>query len=83
MKIFVLWVMLVSLLFAVVDMNNADVKSFQSLKGVGVKKAEAIIKYRKLHGCFVSVDTLTLVKGIGKKTLEKNRAHLVVGKCNR
>ena len=75
--------MLVGATFASVDMNNADAKSFQSLKGVGAKKAEAIVKYRKLHGCFSSVDALTLVKGIGKKTLEKNRANLVVGKCNK
>ena len=83
MRVFVLWVMLVNLLFAVVDINNADAKSFQTLKGVGVKKAAAIVEYRNLHGCFVSVEALIHVKGIGKKTLEKNRADLVVGKCNK
>ena len=83
MKLFIVLIMFVGALFAVVDMNNADAKSFQSLKGIGVKKAEAIMKYRESHGCFVSVDALTLVKGIGEKTLEKNRSQLVLGKCSK
>ena len=69
-----------SLVFAMVDINNADVKELSSLSGVGVKKAEAIVAYRQLH-CFKTVDEFSLVKGIGKKTIEKNRANLSVGKC--
>lgn len=83
MKLFIVFFMLVCAVFASVNINNADTKSFQSLIGVGKKKAQAIIKYRKLHGCFVSVDALTLVKGIGAKTLEKNRSQLVLGKCHK
>ena len=83
MKLFVLLIMIVGVLFASVDMNNADAKAFKHLKGVGPKKAEAIVAYRKIHGCFTSIDGLILVKGIGKKTLQKNRTDLVLGKCKK
>ena len=64
-------------------MNNASAKDFKSLKGIGVKKAQSIVNYRETYGCFTSIDSLTLVKGIGKKTLQKNRADLVLGKCKK
>jgi competence protein ComEA len=82
-KLFILLIMLVGALFASVDMNNADAKAFTALKGVGPKKAEAIILYRKSNGCFSNIDELVKVKGIGKKTLQKNRADLVLGKCKK
>ena len=83
MKLFIVLVMLVGTLFSSVDMNNADSKSFTSLKGIGAKKAKAIVAYRDAHGCFTSIEALTLVKGIGKKTMEKNKADLVLGKCKK
>ena len=83
MKLFISLVMLVGALFASVDMNNGDVQSLSSLKGIGSKKAEAIIAYRKAHGCFTSIGGLTLVKGIGEKTIEKNKTNLVLGECKK
>lgn len=83
MKLFILLFMLVGVLFASVDMNNGDLESLSSLKGVGSKKAEAIIAYRDSHGCFTSIGGLALVKGIGKKTVEKNKADLVLGECKK
>lgn len=80
MKILTMFVFGVSLLFGAVDINNADQEELSSLNGVGIKKADAIIKYRKNH-CFDSVDELIEVKGIGSKTVEKNRDNLTVGKC--
>ena len=41
-------------------------------------KAQAIIDYRESNGEFLTVDELTEVKGIGEKTLEKNRDILTV-----
>jgi len=38
-----------------------------------VKKAQAIIDYRKANGDFKTIEALTEVKGIGLKTVEKNR----------
>ncbi len=68
-------------MFAVVNINSATQKDFASLKGVGVKKASDIVSYRTKAKCFKSIDELAKVKGIGKKTVEKNRKNLVLGKC--
>jgi competence protein ComEA len=83
MKLFISFIMLVGVLFASVDMNNADAKSFSTLKGIGAKKSKAIVAYRDAHGCFTSIDSLSNVKGIGVKTIEKNRAKLILGKCKK
>ena len=83
MKLFISLVMLVGALFASVDMNNADSKSFTNLKGVGAKKAKAIVAFRDANGCFTSIGGLALVKGIGEKTVEKNKADLVLGECKK
>lgn len=57
-----------------VNINTADVSTLAaSLRGVGVKKAEAIVAYRDEHGPFQSVDELINVKGIGAKVLEQLR----------
>jgi competence protein ComEA len=65
---------------APVDVNTADAETIsKSLKGVGMSKAEAIIEYRKKHGPFKNADELTLVKGIGERTVDLNRADIKVG----
>ncbi len=46
---------------------------------VGLAKAEAIVEYRKKHGPFKNADELSLVKGIGERTVELNRADIKVG----
>ena len=69
-----------TLAFASVDINNASVKELTTLKGIGNKKAEAIVEYRKTH-CIKNIDELTKVKGIGKKTVKKNKSNLIVGEC--
>jgi competence protein ComEA len=81
MKFIVFLVTTVSFLFAAVDINNASAKELTSLKGVGEKRAASILAYRKQH-CFKSVDEITLIKGIGKKTLEKNRDNMETGSCD-
>ena len=83
MKLFISLVMLVGALFASVDMNNADAEAFVELNGIGKKKAEAIVAYRDAHGCFTNIQGLSLVKGIGEKTVEKNKADLVLGECKK
>ena len=42
--------------------------------GIGPAKSQAIVRYRAEHGPFAAADDLSEVKGIGKKTIEKNRA---------
>ncbi|QFR48866.1 helix-hairpin-helix domain-containing protein [Sulfurimonas lithotrophica] len=83
MKILLSLVMLVGALFASIDINNADAKSLANLKGVGAKKAEAIVAYRNTNGCFSKLEDLANVKGIGSKTIEKNKADLVLGECKK
>ena len=60
-----------------VNINKADAKTIsQSLKGIGLKKAAAIVKYRKENGAFKKLKDLTNVKGIGEKTIKKNKADI-------
>lgn len=64
-----------------VDINTADAEAIsQELNGIGLAKAKAIVEYRKKHGPFRSVEDLSLVKGIGERTVERNRADMTVGK---
>ena len=68
----------VALAGAPVNVNTADAPAIASaMQGVGLKKAEAIVAYRKANGAFKSADQLALVKGIGLKTIEKNRDRIV------
>ncbi len=83
MKILSVLLVSVSLMFAAININSATQKDFASLKGVGVKKASDIVSYRNKVKCFKSIDELSKVKGIGKKTVEKNRKNLLLGKCKK
>lgn len=57
-----------------VNVNTADAETISAeLKGVGLAKAKAIVEYRKKHGPFRTADDLSLVKGIGERTVELNR----------
>jgi competence protein ComEA len=59
---------------ATVNINSADAQTLsQSLNGVGLTRAEEIVRYRESYGPFKSIDELVDVKGIGPATLEKNR----------
>ena len=61
-----------------VNINHASESELTSLNGIGSSKAQAIILYREMFGDFKSVDELARVKGIGVKTIEKNRSRLQV-----
>lgn len=66
-------------LAAPVNVNTADAETISSeLKGVGLSKAKAIVEYRKKHGPFRSADDLSLVKGIGERTVDLNRDDIKV-----
>lgn len=62
-----------------ININSADAATLaQALQGVGEQKANAIVAHRKKHGPFKSVEALDQVKGIGEKTVEKNRARITL-----
>ena len=64
-----------------VNINTADAETISAeLKGIGLSKARAIVEYRRKHGPFRSADDLSLVKGIGERTVELNRSDIVVEK---
>ena len=54
-----------------VDINSASVAQLMTLKGVGEKKAQAVIDYRAAHGPFKTVNDLSQVKGIGAKMVAR------------
>nr|WP_025770322.1 helix-hairpin-helix domain-containing protein [Thioalkalivibrio sp. HK1] len=63
-----------------VDINTASAEELaQTITGVGIKKAQAIVEWREQNGPFSSIDELVQVKGIGSKTLDKNRDRLRAG----
>ncbi len=57
------------------DINTATKEEWLQIKGIGEKKAERIITYRKEHGKFKSVEELKNVKGIGDKIIEIIKQH--------
>ena len=62
-----------------VNINTADAATLaKSLDGIGGSKAQAIVAWRDAHGPFKSVDDLSQVKGFGPKTLERNRAAILL-----
>jgi competence protein ComEA len=68
-----------SLASAQVDINSADAKALaEAMSGIGLVKAEAIVAYREANGPFKRVEDLAKVKGIGAKTIEANRAAIVI-----
>ncbi len=69
----------VNVLAVPVNVNTADAKTIaKSLNGIGMSKAEAIVKYRKDNGSFKSQNELAKVKGIGKKTIAKNKEDILI-----
>ncbi len=60
------------------SINTASAKDLATLKGIGLKKAQAIVNYRENNGAYQSVEELLKVKGIGKKVLLDNKAKLSI-----
>ena len=62
-----------------VNVNTADAETISAeLKGIGLAKARAIVEYREKYGPFKSIDDLALVSGIGERTIEQNRADILL-----
>lgn len=61
-----------------ININTATLEQLQQLKGIGQKKAEAIVDYRKKNGKFKSIADVQNVKGIGPTLFAKNQARLAI-----
>lgn len=62
-----------------VNINTADAETLASeLEGVGITKARAIVAYRNANGPFPTAEALTEVTGIGARTVEVNRANILL-----
>ncbi len=60
-----------------VNINRASATEIASaLKGIGLKKAQAIVEWRKANGKFTQIEQLMAIKGIAEKTLEKNKLYI-------
>ncbi len=65
----------------VVDINRADAATMiENWKGIGEKKARAIVAYRKKNGAFASVNDLANVTGVGEGLIKKNKKYMSVSK---
>jgi len=60
-----------------IDLNKADLGTLTgSFKGIGKKRAEAIIAYRESHSGFKSIEELADIKGFGQRFVDTNRVKL-------
>ena len=60
-----------------VDINAASAEELaEALNGVGIKKAQAIVRHRQEFGPFKSLEQLLEVPGIGSSLLERNRSRI-------
>ncbi|MEF3191545.1 MAG: helix-hairpin-helix domain-containing protein [Campylobacterales bacterium] len=67
----VLFLLVVGTLWGAVNINTASVDELMTIKGIGRKKAEAIIAYRTKNRGFRSKEELMVVRGIGPKLFKK------------
>ena len=62
-----------------VNINTADADTISNeLTGIGLVKAEAIVRYRDQYGAFEVPEELLKVKGIGPRVLAANRPDIRV-----
>lgn len=59
-----------------ININQADEAQLTQLKGIGPKKAQAIVAYRVAHGPFQDIESLADVKGISPDFVQQHRDEL-------
>jgi comEA protein len=62
--------------FIKLDINKATAGELMALPGIGPKKADAVVDWRRSNGPFGNVEELVAVKGIGPKTLSRIRRYV-------
>jgi competence protein ComEA len=61
-----------------VNINTASVSELKSIKGIGEKKAQSIVDFRKANGKFKKTEDIMLVKGIGEKMFAKIKDKITI-----
>ena len=56
-----------------ININQASQAELTELKGIGPVLSQRIVEYREEHGPFQPPEDIMEVKGIGRKTWEKNK----------
>lgn len=74
----IMCLVLVGSAMAAVNINTATKEELTSIKGIGDKRAQEIINYRKKNGDFKSVDDLEKVPGIGPGIMKQIRSQVTV-----
>jgi len=80
-KILLLMGMSVSLLFSAINLQTASKKELMCIKGIGEKKAEALLKYRKKH-TLESPEDLMNIKGFGKGIIRNVKQEIQSVACS-
>lgn len=62
----------------VININQASADKLVTLKGVGIKKALAIVEYREANGNFTQIKELLKVKGIGEQVIKDNKMRISI-----
>ena len=79
-KILFFMALSVSFLFSAINLQTASKDELMCIKGIGNKKADAIIKYRKANK-IKSADDLINIKGFAKGLIAKVKQGEKVVKC--
>jgi len=61
-----------------IGLNTASVEELSFVPGLGSRLAKRLVHYRDKHGPFASLDSITAVRGIGQKTMEKIRPYIFI-----
>ncbi|HEY7163010.1 MAG TPA: helix-hairpin-helix domain-containing protein [Candidatus Binatia bacterium] len=75
---FAIWLAAAGIALAAVNVNTATKDELISIKGIGEKRAQAIIDYRTKNGPFKTVDDLEKVPGIGPGLMKQIKPNVSV-----
>lgn len=78
-KVVILLLLGVSFLFSAINLQTASKNELMSIKGIGQKKADQIMEYRKSN-VIKSADDLKSIKGFGKGIISNVKAEKTVNK---
>ncbi len=77
-KIFIITSLITSAVFAI-NLNTASIQELEKIKGIGPKKAKAIIEYRKTHK-IKNADDLKNIKGFNSKVISNVKNNVTTQK---